>query len=160
LTSNMIIASLNMTSSYFRSVALIAGLMDEESSPSKSSNRNGITLVGYRWVPGFSWILDQVLQKDVEYQKFYFKADLETDKFILIADRSFYNFLSDKDAEPENLKFAEDLFNNSQVVAQIKDNTTRVDQSMFPYNALHDNRGIGDLEIRTNFSRSNAFNGN
>jgi hypothetical protein len=160
LTSNIIIASLNMTSSYFGSVALIAGAMDEESSSSKSSNRNGITLVGYRWVPGFSWILDQVLQKDVEYQKFYFKADLETDKFILIADRSFYNFLSDKDAEPENLKFAEDLFNKSQVVAQIKDNTTRVDQSMFPYNALHDNRGIGDLEIRTNFSRPSTFKGN
>jgi hypothetical protein len=160
LTSNMIIASLNMTSSYFRSVAFIAGLIDEESSPSKSSNRNGITLVGYRWVPGFSWILDQVLQKDVEYQKFYFKADLETDKFILIADRSFYNFLAEKDTEPENLKFAEDLFNKSQVVAQIKDNTTRVDQSMFPYNALHDNRGIGDLEIRTNFSGASTFKGN
>ena len=123
------------------------------------SQSNGITLAGYRWVPGFSWILEQVLQKDVEYQKFYFKADLETDKFILIADRSFYNFLSEKDAETENLKFAEDLFNKSQVVAHIKDNTTRVDQSVFPYNALHDNRGIGDLEMRTNFSRSSTFKG-
>jgi hypothetical protein len=89
LTSNIIIASLNMTSSYFRSVELVAGLMNEESSPSKSSNRNGITLVGYRWVPGFSWILDQVLQQEVDYQKYYFKADLRTDKYILIADRSF-----------------------------------------------------------------------
>jgi hypothetical protein len=156
LTSNIIIASLNMTNSYFRTVAIIAGLIDEESNTPNSSNRNGITLVGYRWVPGFSWILDQVLQKDVEYQKYYFKADIETDKFILIADRSFYNFLSDKDAEIDNLKFAEDLFNKSQVVAQVKDNTTRVDQSIFPYNALHDNRGIGDLEIRTNYSTSSG----
>ena len=160
MTSNIVIASLNMTSSYFRSVALIAGLMDEESNIQNSSNSSTITLVGYRWVPGFSWILDQVLQKDVEYQKYYFKADIETDKFILIADRSFYSFLSDNDAEIDNLKFAEDLFNKSQVVARIKDNTTRVDQSMFPYNALHDNRGIGDLEIRTNFSRSSTFKGN
>ena len=160
MTSNIVIASLNMTSSYFRSVALIAGLMDEESNIQNSSNSNTITLVGYRWVPGFSWILDQVLQKDVEYQKYYFKVDIETDKFILIADRSFYSFLSDNDAEIDNLKFAEDLFNKSQVVAPIKDNTTRVDQSMFPYNALHDNRGIGDLEIRTNFSRSSTFKGN
>jgi hypothetical protein len=156
MTSNIIIASLNMTTSYFRTVALIAGLIDEESNTSNSSNRNGITLVGYRWVPGFSWILDQVLQKDVEYQKYYFKADIETDKFILIADRSFYNFLSDKDAEIDNLKFAEDLFNKSQIAAQIIDNTTRIDQSIFPYNALHDNRGIGDLEIRTNYSTSSA----
>ena len=160
LTSNIIIASLNMTNSYFRTVAIIAGLIDEESNTPNSSNRNGITLVGYRWVPGFSWILDQVLQKDVEYQKYYFKADIETDKFILIADRSFYNFLSDKDAEIDNLKFAEDLFNKSQVVAQVKDNTTRVDQSIFPYNALHDNRGIGDLEIRTNYSTSSEVKAN
>jgi hypothetical protein len=156
MTSNIIIASLNMTTSYFMTVAVIAGLIDEESNTPNSSNRNAITLVGYRWVPGFSWILDQVFQKDVEYQKYYFKADLETDRFILITDRSFYNFLSDKDAEIDNLKFAEDLFNKSQVVAQIKDNTTRVDQSIFPYNALHDNRGIGDLEIRTNYSMSSS----
>jgi hypothetical protein len=160
LTSNLIIASLNMTTSYFRTVAVIAGLIDEESNTPNTSNRNGITLVGYRWVPGFSWILDQVLQKDVEYQKYYFKADIETDKFILIADRSFYNFLSDKDAKIDNLKFAEDLFNKSQAVAQIKDNTTRVDQSIFPYNALHDNRGIGDLEIRTNYSMSSQVKAN
>jgi Dolichyl-phosphate-mannose-protein mannosyltransferase len=159
LTSNIVIASLNMTSSYFKTVAVIAGLIEEETKAPDVSNSNGITLAGYRWVPGFSWILDQVLQKDVEYQKFYFKADLETDKFILIADRSFYNFLYEKDAETENLNFAEDLFNKSQVVAHIKDNTTRVDQSVFPYNALHDNRGIGDLEIRTNFSRSSTIKG-
>jgi hypothetical protein len=157
MTSNIIIASLNMTTSYFRTVALITALIDEESNTPNGSNRNGITLVGYRWVPGFSWILDQVLQKDVEYQKYYFKADIETDKFILIADRSFYNFLFDKDVENENVKFAEGLFNKSQVVAEINDNTTRVDQSLFPYNALHDNRGIGDLEIRTNYSTSSTF---
>jgi hypothetical protein len=84
----------------------------------------------------------------------------ETDKFILIADRSFYNFLSDNNAEPENLKFAEDLLDKSQVVTQIKDNTTQVDHSIFPYNALHDNRGIGDSEMRTNYSTSNTVKTN
>jgi hypothetical protein len=68
--------------------------------------------------------------------------------------------LSDKDAEIDNVKFAEGLFNKSQVVAQINDNTTHIDQSIFPYNALHDNRGIGDLEIRTNYSTSSGVKAN
>jgi hypothetical protein len=157
LTSNIIIASLNLTSSYFRTVAVIASLIDEESKAPDTSNSNGITLVGYRWVPGFSWILDQVLQQEVDYQKYYFKADLRTDKYILIADRSLYNFLSDKATEVENLEFAERLFNKSHTVAEIKDNTTRLDQNVFPYNSLHDNRGIGDLKIRANYTTfSNA----
>jgi hypothetical protein len=89
-------------------------------------------------------------QQEVDYQKYHFKADLRTDKYILIADRSFYNFLSDKDTEIENLEFA-------HIVAESKDNTTHLDQNVFPCNGLHDKRGIGDLEIRANYSTfSNA----
>ena len=56
--------------------------------------------------------------------------------------------MSDIDTEVENLEFAERLFNKSHIVAEIKDITTRLDQNVFPYNSLYDNRGIGDLEIR------------
>ena len=65
--------------------------------------------------------------------------------------------MSDIDTEVENLEFAERLFNKSHIVAEIKDNTTHLDQNVFPYNSLYDNRGIGDLEIRANYSTfSNA----
>jgi hypothetical protein len=151
---------MNMTSSNFKTVDVIAELIDEENKARSSSECSGVTLIGYCWVPGIFVDTGPSFQQQIDCQKFYFRADLQTDKFILIAVRGFYNFLSDNNAEPENLKFAEDLLDKSQVVTQIKDNTTRVDHSISPYNALHDNRGIGDLEIRRNYSTSSTVKTN
>jgi hypothetical protein len=96
---------------------------------------------------GLLWLYN----KDLDYQKFFFRSEMDTDKFILIVERGFKSFLSNKNASPEDLGYANMLFNNSSTFAKNNDNIQRYDYDSFPYNSMHDNRRIGEVEIRTNY---------
>ena len=54
---------------------------------------------------GLLWLYN----KDLDYQKFFFRSEMDTDKFILIVERGFKSFLSNKNASPEDLEYAKML---------------------------------------------------
>jgi hypothetical protein len=69
----------------------------------------------------------------------------------LIVERGSKSFLSNKNASPEDLEYANMLFNNSSGFAKNSDIIQRYNYDIFPYNGMHDNRRIGEVEIRTNY---------
>jgi hypothetical protein len=150
LTSNLMILQTNMTSSYFETIALVLRAIPSDNDVNNHDS-DRVTLVGHRWVPGFSWVLDRIYDKDLDYQKFFFRSEMETDKFILIVERGFKSFLSNKNASPEDLEYANMLFNNSSAFAKNSDIIQRYNYDIFPYNSMHDNRRIGEVEIRKNY---------
>jgi hypothetical protein len=150
LTSNLMILQTNMTSSYFETIALVLRAIPSDNDVNNHDS-NRVTLVGHRWVPGFSWVLDRIYNKDLDYQKFFFRSEMDTDKFILIVERGFKSFLSNQNASPEDLEYANMLFNNSTAFAKNSDIIQRYNYDIFPYNSMHDNRRIGEVEVRTNY---------
>jgi hypothetical protein len=76
-------------------------------------------------------VLDRIYNKDLDYQKFFFRSERDSDKFILI-ERGFKSYLSNKNASPEDLKYANMLFNNSCAFAKSADIIQRYNYDSFP----------------------------
>ena len=72
LTSNLMILQTNMTSSYFETIAMVLRAIPSDNDVNNHDS-NRVTLVGHRWVPGFSWVLDRIYNKNLDYQKFFFR---------------------------------------------------------------------------------------
>jgi hypothetical protein len=148
LISTAMLITSDVTSTYFKTIAFIVHYLPDYNNDNNDANK--VTLVGFRWVPSFSWITNYIFPKDIDYKKFYSDSPIKTENVLLIADRAFMRYLSDDQAE-KNIEQAEMLYNTTENIARFKDNTPRYNYEIYPYASMEYNRIIGSIEIKTNY---------
>jgi hypothetical protein len=146
LISTIILIGNNVNSSYFQTVAATARLVSMHTTNSNDNNDKSVTLVGNRWVPGFSWILDLIFLEKIEYKKFYTKIyPIYTAKAFVIVDQDYRRFIENKE---DNSEHAQAIYNESKTIEEIDDNPPNHDLNRYPFASIRESRSIGTIEIR------------
>ena len=146
LISTIILIGNNVNFSYFQTVAATARLVSMQTTNSNDNNDKTVTLVGNRWVPGFSWILDLIFLEKIEYKKFYTKIyPINTAKAFVIVDQAYRQFIENKE---DNSEHAQAIYNESKTIEEIDDNPPDRYVIRYPFASIRESRSIGTIEIR------------
>jgi hypothetical protein len=146
---------LDVNSAYFKGVSLVLEYIIA-SSTIENDDDYDVTLIGSRWVPSFSWILDYIYSTNTEYRQFQKEIfPLNADKQILIIDRDLLRHLESERADTGQL---EKLIGDTHVIAIIEqdripeESTTIANLIKYPNRSLVLNTAVRIMEIRANIS--------
>jgi hypothetical protein len=153
LLSTVSLLILDVNSAYFKAVSLVLGYIITFST-SANNDSYDVTLVGSRWVPSFSWILDYVYSTNTDYRQFQNEIfPLNSDKLILIVDRDLLRYLESEHADTGQL---EKILGDTHVIAIIErylipeESKTISSLLKYPNRSLVLNTAIRIMEIKAN----------
>jgi hypothetical protein len=158
LLSTSILLVLDINSNYFLAYNYTVEYLSSQEEQNASSNP--IAIIGRYWTKSFLWIPQLVFDKD-----FLFMRDdsatfhrLSTQQILdydvlLIADNRIMALASGRDNlnsdDLVSLKL-KTVYDSTEVLRAIEDKGPRYDRDVYPYTSLNFNRGIGEIEIRSN----------
>jgi len=155
LISTTMLITTNPNSSFFNLYGLIIDLIKGSVGTSSDDNDiKKITLIGDHWVAAFAWIPNDVLDYQLDFRKFFSNQEIKNENVILVVSKAFEEYLKNDFFRGRPVKINEqkqDLFSSSEPVAIFKENSMRYDKNPYPYVNMRENRGVGNLEIRTNY---------
>ena len=147
LASTILLITTNITEHYFETVALISLYLPSSSSDTEN---NDIILIGNRWMPGFSWILDQVFNNSLQYEMYYKIKPIKTGNVFLVIDRAFMDYLSSNDGDAKHTP-AWALYDQSHTIMKLEDKTSLYPRDIFPYPSMNLNSQLHSVELRRNY---------
>jgi hypothetical protein len=152
LVSSSILILSNVTAGYFQTVVFLANYLPNNNLTYDDID-NTVTLVGGRWLPGFSWILTYIFDSDIDFKKFYTKSKVKTDNVLLIVDKDFRRFLS-SDEDKSNIEHAQTIYDDTKRVAEFKDEPSPYRNKNYPHTTMDIVKRqtlLTPVEIRANY---------
>jgi hypothetical protein len=159
LISTSMLITTNRNSSFFEVYAFIVQHLPNKISVDDKivNNNNKVTMIGNNWGTGagvwsFSWIPKYVFQKDLEFTGIS-NVKVKTEKVILIADSRFLHAISDDHSDSKKGELLRSLYNGATTTVKVfKENGIHYPYDQYPYTSMsYNNKGIGRIEIRTNY---------
>jgi hypothetical protein len=154
LTMSILLVSTNVTSGYFETIAFIVRYVPENAETKDTDpDTKEVTVIGGRWVPGFSWIPTYVFDRDVDFRKFYIPTESITPKKLFIVDPDFSRFISSNKNE-DVVKRIRAAYDGTELVFEINQNPYTFDLQNYPYSVMKIVRTQTmntPLEIRSNY---------
>jgi len=149
IVSTVMIITTEMNNTFYQTVSSIVS----QSSESKvADDDDKLIVIGNRWVPSFSWLLNFVYPRDVDYEKFYLEqSPQDNDKILMVVDKALLDFLHDENQN--NREGLQSMYDKTVIVDRIDDDRDRFDTKQYPYTSMRENRPIGNIEIRATVSR-------
>jgi hypothetical protein len=150
LTSTFLLVNTNVNSAYFKVYSAVVGYLPENLG-AETNNTSAVTIVGNDWViSGLSWIPNYIYDKDHEFKKYYSRAPIETEKVLLVVDKRMRDELLGANVESHIEQVRSLYTEGTGLIYQLNDRP-RYDYSKYPYASMRDNRGIGVIEIKSNY---------
>jgi Dolichyl-phosphate-mannose-protein mannosyltransferase len=153
LVTSTILVTTNMNTSFFELYAFITQILPKHVEGTNETNDN-VTVIGNNWViSSFEWIPNYVYEGGHEFKTFYSKADIETEKVLLIVDARFDDFLSRSFSNDkiniESMSQVKEINSESKTIKVFDERDRGLDK--YPYINLPENRGIRHVEIKSNY---------
>jgi hypothetical protein len=148
VVSTVMIITTDLNNTFYQTVSSIVS----QSSESKfADDDDKLILIGNRWVPSFSWLLNFVYPRDIDYEKFYIEqSPKDNDKILMVVDKALLDFL--RDVNQDNKEGLQSMYDKTVIVEKIDDDRARFDTKQYPYTSMRENRPIGNIEIRATVS--------
>lgn len=158
LLSMSILLVLDINSNYFLAYNYTVEYLSSQEEQNASSNP--IAIIGRYWTKSFVWIPQLVFDKDflfirddsATFHRLSTQQILDYD-VLLIADNRIMALASGRDDlnsdDLVSLKL-KTVYDSTEVLRAIEDKGPRYDRDVYPYTSLNFNRGIGEIEIRSN----------
>ncbi len=158
LLSISMLLVIDINSNYFLAYSYTVEYLSSQEEQNASSNP--IAIIGRYWTKSFLWISQLVFDKD-----FIFIRDDSAPfsslspqqildyNILLIADNRIMalakenNSLDSNDLVSLKLKI---VYDNTEIIRTIEDKGPRYDRDIYPYTSMIFNRGIGEIEMRSN----------
>jgi len=153
--------TLDFNSSYFQLYSMFVQLLHETTSTSNNGDNNIAkdvqpTVVGRFWTKSFLWATQYIFDEEYKFVRddserlYKILTESSSRPLILIVDNKMKrNIMSDgSDEKPTNIRTLYDL---THTIKLIEEKRFPYDRNKYPYSALYDNRGIGNIEIRSNY---------
>ena len=163
LANTTILIGSNLSSNYFELYSFIIQHLPEynDDISDRNSTANKVTIIGEkRWLADFLWIPKYIFDKDHDFRGNFLTEDLslkvpiETEKVLMIVDSRLLKDLS-RNGDERHIQQLRNLYNNTKTIGIFKDSEEYLDvhskRDIYPYTSLSDNRGIGKIEVRTNY---------
>jgi hypothetical protein len=162
LLSTTLLISTNANSTYFDVYAFIVQYLPDNEDVD-NSEEDQVTIIGRYWTKSYSWIPQYVFHKDIELVRdtskniildpslYSNKTSIPKDeKIILIVDGGMMRNILSNDTSDEEYERIRQIYYNTSTVATFEGSRTFYDP--YPYTSMKLNRGIGNIEIRANYS--------
>jgi 4-amino-4-deoxy-L-arabinose transferase-like glycosyltransferase len=117
-------------------------------------------LIGRYWTKSFLWIPQLVFGEEFNFIRDDSKIfsslsvqEINNSRLILIADNRIREIVALEESTQSDRNASEKfktLYENTENFKTVEDKTPRYDRDTYPYTSMPFNRGIGDIEIRTN----------
>jgi hypothetical protein len=153
LLSTVSLLILDVNSAYFKAVSLVLKYTIAFSTSANNGSYD-VTLIGGRWVPSFSWILDYIYSTNTDYRQFQNEIfPLNSDKLILIVDRDLLRYLESEHADTGQL---EKILRDTRAIAIIErdripeESKTISSLLKYPNRSLVLNTAVRIMEIKAN----------
>jgi hypothetical protein len=153
LFSTVSLLILDVNSAYIKAVSLVLKYTIAFST-SANNDSYDVTLIGGRWVPSFSWILEYIYSTNTDYRQFQNEIfPLNSDKLILIIDRDLLRYLESEHADTGQL---EKILRDTHAIAIIErdripeESKTISSLLKYPNRSLVLNTAVRIMEIKTN----------
>jgi hypothetical protein len=153
LSSTVSLLILDVNSAYIKAVNLVLKYTIAFST-SANNDSYDVTLIGGRWVPSFSWILEYIYSTNTDYRQFQNEIfPLNSDKLILIIDRDLLRYLERDDADTGQL---EKILRDTHAIAIIErdripeESKTISSLLKYPNRSLVLNTAVRIMEIKAN----------
>jgi Dolichyl-phosphate-mannose-protein mannosyltransferase len=158
LLSMSILLVLDINGNYFLAYNYTVEYLSSQEEQNASSNP--IAIIGRYWTKSFLWIPQLVFDKDflfirddsATFHRLSTQQILDYD-VLLIADNRIMALASGRDNlnsdDLVSLKL-KTVYDSTEVLRAIEDKGPRYDRDVYPYTSLNFNRGIGEIEIRSN----------
>jgi hypothetical protein len=149
---------IDVNSNYFLAYNYTVEYLSSQEEQEASSNP--IAIIGRYWTKSFLWISQLVFDKD-----FLFIRDDSAPftrlspqqildyNILLIADNRVMDLTSgDNNLDSEDLVSLKlkTVYDNTEIIQEIQDKGPRYDRDVYPYTSMIFNRGIGEIEMRSN----------
>ena len=165
-----IIINNDFNSSYFKTyAAVIQNLPNSYNDENHNDGNAGDSLsilIGRYWTKSFIWVADYVFNKEYVFVRDNLRCCSDpspdvlldqinnnlitpTPKVILIADNSMKREIKDSTSEEKSDIFRK-IYSLTHLAMLVDEERFPHNREIYPYSALYDNRGIGDIEIRVN----------
>lgn len=158
LLSISMLLVIDVNSNYFLAYNYTVEYLSSQEEQNASSNP--IAIIGRYWTKSFLWISQLVFDKDflfirddsAPFSRLSPQQILDYN-ILLIADNrvmdltSGDNNLGSNDLVSLKLKT---VYDNTEIIRAIEDKAPRYDRDVYPYTSMIFNRGIGEIEMRSN----------
>ena len=142
-TSMLITTNVNSTR-YITLAAIVQKLPNKDDT----NNTAAVTLVG---APTYFWLPRYAFDKPFYDKSFYSGKPLETEKYIIVADRGFMQSIKGTERNPPN-PLMKSLYENSQIIdTVVPDVKTKYNTKEYPYASMKQNPRSQKIEIRSNY---------
>jgi hypothetical protein len=145
LISTTMLITTNVNSSVYKTLAVIV-----QKLPNKDdiSNNTPVTMVG---APTYFWLPRYAFDKAFNEKSYFSGKPLETERYIVIADRGFTRVMSGTENRDPN-PLMQYLYENSQTIATlVPDDKTKYNIKNYPYVNMLQNARSTEIEIRSNY---------
>ena len=150
LISSLLLVNTNVNSTYFKLYSLVTEYLPENTRGDPDRDHD-VTVVGNDWViSGLSWIPKYIYDKDHEFKKFYSRAQVDTKNVLLVVDKRLKDTLSADIIENQTRQVKSFYVGGTNTIYRLND-SPRYDYDTYPYASMRDNRGIGAIEIKSNY---------
>ncbi len=145
LISTTMLITTNVNSTRYITLAIIVQKLPNKDD---TNNTTSVTLVG---APTYFWLPRYAFDKPFYDKSFYSGKSLETEKYIIVADRGFMQSIEGTERNPPN-PLMQYLYENSQTIARvIPDDVTKYNTKEYPYASMKQNPRSQEIEIRSNY---------
>jgi hypothetical protein len=134
LVSTSLLLQTSVNSSYFNTIAYVAGYLPDKHNGSDDS----ITVVGS---PRYFWIPRYVFDKDYNYKGYTSTSPINTVDNVAIVDRGFRNIMLDNDV-------MKSIFDNSTRIAEFTERPLTYDTEVYPYSNMKYGSPDPRIEVR------------
>jgi hypothetical protein len=147
LIATSMLISTNVSTAQFKGIEYVAKNTVYQNN---SLNNNDITIISS---PAYSWLFKYVFNNHHTFSHDRDTQAIKTPKVILVVDSTFKHVISMEEGENSTqIQRLNHIYNNTQLRAIFKDDTSSYDREVYPYTAINSaNIGSRTEEIRFNY---------
>jgi Dolichyl-phosphate-mannose-protein mannosyltransferase len=171
LLISSILINITFNSSYFKAYAVFAKQLPDntndksrQEAAKEQTVHDSPTVVGRFWTKSFKWATQYVFDKKYTFVREESRrlneilpngqgnnnSPLSLSSVILIIDNNIKHNIQSNTSD-ENYDILRTLYNLTHPIQITEEKRFPYDRNKYPYSALYDNRGIGNIEIRSNY---------
>jgi len=115
-----------------------------------SEEEDRVTLIGNHWIFGTFWIPKFVYDEDHIFKGFFTRGSVGTEKVLIVADSRLLDAVSSDDPE-DHIAELQAFYDNSTTIANFEEKRPELNDKIYPFQSMSENRGIGKIEVKANY---------
>jgi hypothetical protein len=152
MVSTTMLLSTNLNSSYFELYAFVVKKLSDYNGTDSHNKAdiigNPSIVASLSWIPRY--IFHNIDQDFISFKTFNHTGTLKIRNVLMVIDTDLKDYISSgrPDKQINQLKT---IYDDTRKIATFRDKAIKYDRDQYPYTSIRENRGIGRIDVRSNY---------